>query len=51
MTRGHVDEMFGKGLETWIRNSREKLDANLGIFNTWIEIDTMAMNKITQEKL
>lgn len=50
MTAGHVDEMSGLGLEIWIKNSREKLDANLGIINMWIVVDTMAICKITKGK-
>lgn len=45
-----MGEILGIMLEIWIRNSREKSDANFRIISTWIVIDALAMVKITKEK-
>lgn len=49
MTVVYMDELLGKGLGTWIRSSREKLNTALAITNLCAAIDTMAMDKITKE--
>lgn len=41
--------MFEVGLEIRLKNSREKLDANLGIINMWTIVDTKAV-EITRGK-